>query len=61
MSEYVEGVMVRPKRNHAVVPIGVAELGNGTYSGPVVENKVPALLGLRTLESKHCIIDIRVD
>ena len=44
----------------ATVPIGIPELDIGAYTGPVMENsEVPALLGLRTLQGKHAIIDTK--
>eukprot|EP00975_Prorocentrum_lima_P027938 5874373-Prorocentrum_lima.AAC.1 len=47
-------------RKRATVPIGVPELGNISSKGSVLENsEVPALLGLRTIERLHGVIDTR--
>eukprot|EP00975_Prorocentrum_lima_P052942 11098740-Prorocentrum_lima.AAC.1 len=45
-------------KHKAIVPIGVAELGNVKYSRSMLENsEVPALLGLRTIDGKNGVID----
>eukprot|EP00975_Prorocentrum_lima_P061362 12863255-Prorocentrum_lima.AAC.1 len=45
----------------ATVPIAVSELGNLSYRGSVLDNsEVLAVLGLRTIEKLHGVIDTRV-
>eukprot|EP00975_Prorocentrum_lima_P004412 956602-Prorocentrum_lima.AAC.1 len=47
---------------NATVPAGVPELGNLPFEGSVLDNSdVPALLGLRTIEALHGIMDTRVN
>lgn len=42
------------------MPIGIPNHGTGTFTGPVLDNSdIPALLGLRTMEEKHGILDMR--
>ena len=60
----VRGVGTNPSPTSMVaqVPIAVPGLGQGTYTGPVLDNSdVPALLGLRTMEKRHAILDLRTN
>ena len=42
------------------MPIGLPNHGTGTFTGPVLDNsEIPALLGLRSMEEKHGILDLR--
>ena len=42
------------------MPIGIPNHGTGTFTGPVLDNSdIPALLGLRTMEEKYGILDMR--
>eukprot|EP00975_Prorocentrum_lima_P054947 11522703-Prorocentrum_lima.AAC.1 len=47
-------------RAKAKVPIGSEGLGDLSFEGSVLDNsEVPALLGLRTIEALHGIIDTK--
>eukprot|EP00975_Prorocentrum_lima_P064585 12898366-Prorocentrum_lima.AAC.1 len=49
-------------RTKATVRIGIAELGNLSFEGSVLDNSaVPALLGLRTNEALYGRIDTRTN
>ena len=42
------------------MPVGLPNHGTGTCTGPVLGNsEIPALLGLRSMEEKHGILDLR--